>query len=208
MQPLDVTDRAFSASFWDDYLFVDEDAPREEQWRYVLPLNMPAELVIENDLGMISLQFRGSKEEELVEIAFDDEAHWHPHVLRWEEVQAIGHRIARAEPSLPHPGIPLLLLSRFAPVVSETDAHVAIESISQAMERIGILSPARLQHLIRLIDFRNAAVTWRHDPATGWFPDQHAGPGVEPGLYSLRHPENATFPWEAWRRFVAEIGSA
>src|SRR5262249_17386026 len=49
-------------------------------------------------------------------IGWDDQADCHPHVIRWDELDAIRRFAGEQASPLPHPGILLLLLYRCAPI--------------------------------------------------------------------------------------------
>lgn len=74
-----------------------------------------------------------------VKIAWDDQAHWHPDVLRWEEVETIA-RCGVIADRIPHPGLVVLLLARFAPIGPE-EAPLAFPLIEAAAAAVGVASP-------------------------------------------------------------------
>lgn len=117
-----------------------------------------------NDLSSLSLDLKiGSESHQL---GWDDQAHWHPHVLRWDELDLICRAIARREPELPHPGLPLLLLHRFAPICGERggeddDADFASSLLDAAWRRLGLFSDREIQQLIERYDARDAGFRWR-----------------------------------------------
>lgn len=123
-----------------------------------------------------------------VEIAFDDQAHWHPHLFRWEELEAVCAAIAAGDRGLPHPGVPLLLLARFAIVTDEPEAQRAWAVMAAAWDRLGLLSVDARRNIFDRLDARGAGVSWVKDDAGHLHPTQpeHLR-GVRP-LYSLRRP--------------------
>src|SRR5579862_3894297 len=105
--------------FWTDFFWQtepqDDGYPELESCTVELPVAEGYLLSLSLDPGLsyFSLRF-ASPGQEAVEIAWDDTAHWHPHVLRWQELELICRTVALQDAELPHPGILLLLLHRFA----------------------------------------------------------------------------------------------
>src|SRR5262249_26941925 len=58
-------------------------------------------------------------------------------VFRWEETESICRSISRVDVSLPHPGIPLLLLSRFTPFFG-SDRDRVEPALRQAWQSLGL----------------------------------------------------------------------
>jgi hypothetical protein len=131
-----------------------------------------------------------------VEIAWDDLAHWHPHVLRWVELDAIGRQVDA------HPGIPLLLLARFAPILTAADAEAALPLIDAAWRHADGQISAQ-NRLLEIIDFRETGARWQHVLGLGWCLEQNDG--GERALYSLRVSDNSLFPWQEWHQLMARI---
>src|SRR5262245_32117972 len=123
----DLVARLALAEFWNEYLFVDERAAQEwEPWQLTVSIPAGPPLQLSAADGYISLALMlGSGPKE---VAWDDLAHWHPHLLRWSELLGIVHRFASAVPAI-QPDAVLLLLARFAPVTSGEDAQVAFPAI-------------------------------------------------------------------------------
>lgn len=130
-----------------------------------------------------------------VEIGWDDQAGWHPHVLRWEELDAIGESLARHDRDVPHPGLAVLLLARFAPITDADDAARMIPVVRQAWARVGAPPAAALDDLIARLDKRGAGFEWRRDAATGWTLHQDRPFDHRPHLYTLRSASNPEFPF-------------
>lgn len=203
MLPPELGSRIHTAEFWREYLFVDEDAPWRP-WNVIFPLGArgPALHLSAEASGYLSLGL--SVEGTTVEVAWDDLAHWHPHLLRWAELDAVSRRVATEAPEYPHPGIALLLLARFAPLATAEDANMALPLLSAAWNNAGVQSPESRARLLQVLDFREARVRWRDVPSLGWCLEQDAQ-GDGPWLYSLRVQSNSEFPWRAWRDFTAQL---
>ena len=220
--------------FWADWLWLtesdDEDtyaehANREEPWENVTPdereflplmrqwiqFDIPIAgryfLVLTASTGLhdfnLSLREPDGKETQL---GWDDQAHWHPHSLRWEEVDTFCRCIALREPLLPHPGIPLLLLARFAPVSHGEDPGTILPLIESAWRSIGVDKPKKIRNLVDHFDRRHAGFTWQQVDGLGWTLDQSDKDDHDSGcgLYSLRRRDCQEFPFaalaKAWSR--------
>ncbi|RKF24072.1 hypothetical protein [Micromonospora globbae] len=104
---------------------------------------------------------------EPVELGWDDLAHWHPHALRWTELDLICRAIATRDPRLPHPGTPLALLCRFAAVFDDDDVDQAVAAVDEAY---AALRPPQWEGYwpsgadwLERADFRGANVVWQRD---------------------------------------------
>lgn len=141
MLPSHLEARIRTPEFWDEYFFVDEEADQWDPWELRFPLgapDRPLRLSIDA-FGYISLTLDVGGT--ALEIAWDDPAHWHPHGLRWVELEAIGRQVETHEPRYAHPGITLLLLARFAPILTSADAELALPLIDAA----GVMWACRLR---------------------------------------------------------------
>jgi hypothetical protein len=87
-----------------------------------------------------------------IELGWDDQARWHPHALRWEELEAICGCLAARDADMPHPGWPLLLLCRFAPPTANDDRARARDLITRALRRTWPCPAAAIQMIVDFID--------------------------------------------------------
>src|SRR5262249_16169960 len=129
------------------------------------------------------------------QIAWDDQAHWHPHVLRWEELDLVGRCSALADPSLPHPGLVVVLLHRFTPTCLKDDVDVIFPLLESAYRSLGVFSLREIDDRIERYDCRQGVLTWRRG-AAGW--SLHQSEAADSSgfcLYTLRNPENDEFPF-------------
>jgi hypothetical protein len=131
---------------------------------------------------------------EKLQLGWDDQAHWHPHVLRFEELDLFCRCIARLDPSLPHPGVPLLMFCRFAPVTDSEKSARAITLLHEAWRSLGLFNPEQIGNFMRIVDYRGTGVEWRQDSHARWnlYLDRDLHPEI--GLYTLRCGENPDFP--------------
>jgi hypothetical protein len=208
--------------FWSDYTFEtepdvdwDEDEapyPALKDCRITFPTSPEYALTLdlEDLLSYFSLGLRHPDAPEPVEVAWDDQAHWHPHVLRWPELDLIGRCVALNDPDLPHPGLPLLLLNRFAPICLDDDVDVIFPLLESAWRSLGVLDEREINRYVELYDRRQARFTWQHHEGIGWTIEQDEE-GLESSgfeLYTLRSAENDSFPFAAWNRMVEEARRA
>lgn len=129
------------------------------------------------------------------EIGWDGRDSYYPDVLRWEEIDLIGKSIMIADPTLPHPGLAVLLLLRFAPV-GDGDNGVGriFPMIHDAWRTVGLASMASQEgEPTGLADARGSGFEWVRDE-DGWKLDQNDAHRHRAELLSLRHVENRDFP--------------
>jgi len=171
---------------------------------------------IDGSVEDVQLELLDPSGSEPVQLGWWDYAHWHPHALRWTEVDLVGRWVALTQPELRHPGLPVLLLSRFAPIIDAADAEVAEPLLAAALRSIPAL-PALLpatavglpdhpisEAYLDANDLRDTGVAWRTGAGTGPYP---ATLGDDAGLYSLRHPENDKFPFTMLAALVGQAGA-
>ena len=131
------------------------------------------------------------------QLAWDDQAHWHPHVLRWEELDLISRASAFLEPELTHPGLTILLLCRFAPICLNASADVVQPLLWEAWRSLGILRDEDIQRHMEFVDHRQDGFCWMEGPR-GWTIDnEQGGPDVAP-VYSLRNRDTRNSPSSQW----------
>jgi hypothetical protein len=208
MWPEGLAEAMKSHRFWTDYLFLtapdfvhDDDV----SWDIDLPLGTSHVLRLRVSLGYVSLMLVVAPARE-VELGWDDEAHWHPHALRWSEIVAIRERLhAQRRESPRDAALALLLLFRFAPLVDDQEFADASVALAAPMSELAALSSKEQARALARVDFRRAGAVWVHE-AGGWTISQvEPIPNRQPEVYSLRVP-GGPFPFEAWRRLAGELG--
>jgi hypothetical protein len=198
--PQSIRDLAQRPEFWSQYFFETWglEFPELEGCRLEFPVGLDHALVLALDAGLyhfgLNLKHAGSAEP--TQIAWDDESHWHPHVLRWEELDLVCRCVALADPALPHPGLPLVLLHRFAPVCVDDRPEVIHPLIQEAYRTVGAFSEAQVTEMVHRYDRRQDRFVWRRSEPHGWFPYQDDEEGKRASLYSIRNPDNAVFPFD------------
>ena len=126
--------------------------------------------------------------DEPAELGWDDLAHWHPHALRWSELDLIVRAITARNPGQWPPGAALALLCRFAAVFDDDDVDGAVAAVDEAY---AALRPEhwdgywpRAADWLDLADFRGEDVRWQSDDAGNrWVSERDAD--AEP-FYSTR----------------------
>ena len=94
-----------------------DDEPQPDEVRLVLPVAGGYGLVLDLDLalGEQTLGLRGPSTSEPVRLGRASPGHPYPAVLHFSELELCARVIALDDPNLPHPGLVVALLCRFAP---------------------------------------------------------------------------------------------
>jgi len=122
--------------FW-SLLLAGPSAPlAEKELRTSLPVTAGYGLVLDIDLatGEQALGLREPATSEPVRLGWSAPDRPHPAALRWYELDLCARVIALEDPTLPHPGLVVALLSPFAPVTADDDAS-AVAAIKEAAYR-------------------------------------------------------------------------
>ncbi|MFK0114177.1 hypothetical protein [Streptomyces sp. NPDC091217] len=220
--PLDdaLTARMAEPDFWPVYLF-DDDAPdvydedAEDQESHVarFPLGGGFALVLDLTLALeyVDLALAAPGLPEPVTVGWDDQAHFHPHVMPWPELDLLCRAVALHDPELRHPGPMLALLCRFAFLADGDDLDGVTPLVDAAF---GLMRPgdgeggvrAETRDWFDLRDLRGTGVAWtsRADGqrAVDQYRDDHRGDGLP--LYSLRAPDSEDFPFAGWSALLAQ----
>ncbi|MBX9693507.1 MAG: hypothetical protein K2Z81_14050 [Cyanobacteria bacterium] len=205
--------------FWERYLWMVEDehqyselitqsrsasfgpqateakSPSTATCRFDFSLSSGYGLAIETDpqfcsLELILLTPVGAE----FEIAWDDQAHWHPHALRWIELEVVCKAVGMEQPDLQGlSGLTLLLLARFTAIMTDDEWDYAQEQLSAEFERLGITNSYIQGTLMERIDCRNTGCSWKNIE-NGWVVSQSEGVEHDNMCYSLRNEENDSFP--------------
>lgn len=214
MMPLPASLEPFlkTRRFWTDFLWETEPSlsPGEEppypelhDCRIDLPVADGFELRLSLDEGLDSFELDFvAPGRDAVNIAWDDQAHWHPHVLRWEELETIGRAIAIRDPELSHPGHVVLLLHRFAPICRGDDLGAVVSTLEAAWKQLGLFTEGEITNWIERIDARAAGFRWRRRRSLGWVIEQGRTVDSAKELYSLRRGGKGPFPFADWNRMI------
>jgi hypothetical protein len=133
-------------AFW-SLLLTDDGAPADErELRVALPVTGGYGLVLDVDLatGEQALGLRGPATSEPVQLGWSAPGGPHPAALRWHELDLCARVIALEDPTLPHPGLVVALLSPFAPVTADDDASAvaAVREVAYRSLRRDVPAPA------------------------------------------------------------------
>jgi hypothetical protein len=201
-----------SRRFWTDYSLVSDP----DETRYPDSGDLKVFLPISDSFGL-SLGIKLSSEyyyslnfttpTTAQKIAWIDGYHWHPHVLRWDELDLLCRAIARLDRSLPHPGLPLLLLYRFAPICASDDVPLVISLLDSAFRSLDLFSDAEIRSHIEAVDCRRGNFRWERDEETNsWFLDQSDEDTDRSGvcLYSVRSRHSERFNHKEWASLIQE----
>ncbi|BBH71749.1 hypothetical protein ACTI_84340 [Actinoplanes sp. OR16] len=201
-------ERLDDPEFWRAYFFeaeIDEDEDDDEDEdgeelvvEFAVGGGHALVLDIDLELTSVELGLRTPDNDEILELGWDDQAHWHPHALRWAELDLIGRAAAVIDPGLRHPGPVLALASRFVALGPDDD----LDAITPLMDAAYDVPWPTTRDWLDRADFRDQATTWRQDEAGNWTVDQDDAQKPERALYSLRRP-GGSFPFAAWRRLLA-----
>ncbi|MFF2089853.1 hypothetical protein [Paenibacillus sp. NPDC058174] len=154
-----------------------------------------------DDFSYLSLLFE-EKGKELLEIAWDDEAYFHPFVLRMEEWELLSRHIAAQHNT--EQWIPALLLQRFVGYSSLSELKAVIRLGMEMRQQSGLYTPTELENwpehpmlkdetLLNSIDRK-----WLLEAPYGWILEGKDS-------YSLRNADNPDFPYNAWNRMIAGL---
>jgi hypothetical protein len=124
--------------FW-SLLFVNDGActdPDPVELRVSLPVTGGYGLVLDLDLvtGEQTLGLREPSSSEPVQLGWAGPGRPHPAALRWHELELCARVIALEDPTLPHPGLVVALLSPFAPATPDDDGD-AVAAVREAAYR-------------------------------------------------------------------------
>ncbi|GBF73836.1 hypothetical protein PA598K_02159 [Paenibacillus sp. 598K] len=168
-----------------------------------LPVTDEVDLVLDTgeDFSYISLMIDDG-DEEMIEIAWDDEAHFHPFVLRMEEWQRLSRQIS-SRAGVPE-WIPALLLQRFVGYDSPGELEAILRQGMELRRLSGLYTADELaawpEHpfLAQPSLWDKLDRRWREQPPYGWvFEGEDA--------YSLRIAGNPDFPFDAWNQMLASL---
>jgi hypothetical protein len=204
--------------FWSDFTFETEslddgDYPEWHGQSVVFSITGMCKLsmYIGNRLNNYQLELLDGEEDDgrphVLPLGHDDLAYPHPHSLRWEELDLLCRAIAHNDPTLPHPGLPLLLLQRWAPICPDDDADRIAGLLREAWKKVGITSDEDIHRLVEIIDARDAGFKWIYDEVgKHWWIHQEGGTSVRE-LYSYRSFEGKEldgFPAGKWEEMLQE----
>ncbi|MBV6699173.1 hypothetical protein [Kitasatospora aureofaciens] len=216
--PLDpaLAARMADADFWPRYLLEDDDTydegdgeggEDEFQARFALDDGHALLLDISLPYTTYDLQLTAPGLPEPVQLGWDDQAHFHPHVLRWAELDRLARAFALTDPQLPHPGPVLALLARFTVLDEHDDPDTITPLLDAAFHHVrpgaGGGPRPETRDWWELRNLAATGLTWvtREDghPAC----DQPDDLRTDLPLYSLRTVDGEDFPFAAFAALTA-----
>ena len=203
--------RARDKRFWTDYLFITE-ADWASDPAYPDLVGAHVELRLARDLGLVleldhmgnfSLCLRRPGRPEPEEIGWDDQAHWHPHVLRWEELDLLCRCASLADDSVRHPGALVALLSRFTPICEGDDVDRVLPLLEGAWRSLSLFDKHEITKLVERFDLRQGRFAWQESQGVHTLHQpEEAQRSSGFHLYTLRRPQNEKFPFAALEDLV------
>lgn len=194
---------------WSDHEDLDEPAATAE---FPLPAGARLLLTVTSFSSELAFAVAG---EDPVSVAWDDQAHWHPALLRWDELEAVVAHATAGVPWSAWPDVATALLHRFAAIAADDELERAARMVGPALRRLG-LNDEQSAAALAGIDWRPGTTPrglppedddvlvgpgWVRDDAVGWRLEVHwrnelarEGRAALPAAYSLRRPENEDFP--------------
>lgn len=173
-----------SKNFRTAYGFTSESHPIDWSLPEGFKVRLQLTAALEAELFLVT------PEGESLTLGWDDQAHWHPHVLRRDELERICRAMALTSPSDPnarHPGWPIRLLDRFAPVCDADDINAAYATLFAAHREQSGLDDKTILQLVQRSDCRGNGFVWEETEEFGWVIDQ-TDDEASRSLYSLRQP--------------------
>lgn len=200
---------AYSRLFWDRYEWrVEDDFAYEalEDQPTVMKLTEQYSVWLDpgEDLGYISFGLQETGKE-AIELAWDDQGHFHPYILRYGEWCAIAKRVALVH-QVPA-WIPGLLLRRFVGIdPGKEEERLEVQQQELEWRRLsGLFAEEELKQVMHItsrpISEWASSVPdrkWQFREPYGWIMEGE-------DAYSLRQPANAGFPFAEWNQMIAAL---
>jgi hypothetical protein len=182
--------------FWTEYFYLTEDDTRFPELRNCsidIDVSVDCSLLLAIDTRPMvqTLYLATPSLRKPVQLGWNDQAHPVADVFRWEELEGTCLALSNRHRELVHPGIPLLLLCLFTPLVPSHSHAARRNEIALAAKRVAKFSDSQFQSLCdELIDTdRQRDMRWRRSER-GWVIDGE-------DAYSLRNNGNTKFPFAA-----------
>jgi hypothetical protein len=202
--------------FWMDFFFItrtskDEGYTELENGLVELYLGDGYSVTVGLDIHLTYFPLKFTSENAWgTQIAHDDQAHWRPYALRWEELELICKAVAAEDPEIPHPGPALLFLYRFAPICEGDDVDHIVSMLTEAWKRLDLFSDAEIRRLIERADYRGAGFRWHYDADNDfWWIAKGDNPDTAESVYTSRYRGSAPddFPSKQWNVLLEKARS-
>ena len=147
---------------------------------------------------------------DLIQLGWLDCAHWHPHVLRSEELEQIWRCVVRRSGALTRPALPLLMLHEFTARQFEETPERLCRILRKAWRGLGLFTEREIvkgepcglkerSEVFREIQEAHPGV-WEQDAERDWVLTGDEGSCV----YSLRTAENNEFLFQALNEMLEQ----
>jgi hypothetical protein len=177
----------------------------------VIPLrcggDFSLEITITPDLASVNLELRNARTNVVSEMGWWDDARWHPHALRWSELERL-HQYWLSDSVAPiHPSAAFLLLALFVGhgVDERDDFPERKEAIAKHYEQLQLFTATEIAELVkRTFVLPSEDYNWSQDSELGWVF------GGDYPCYSIRNREHCggaegRFPFSDWSMVVAQL---
>jgi hypothetical protein len=225
----DASDILRYSVFWWFYVRASDDALDSEMLRHfstttinghqyaeaVIPLpcgtGFSLEITITPELGSVNLGLRNARTNAVAEMGWWDDARWHPHGLRWSELEKLyQYWLNDSLPNI-HPSAAFLLLAVFVGNgADERDQFSERKgAIAGHYEQLRLFTPVEITELVdhTFVLPTEEDYNWSQDRELGWvFGGQYP-------CYSIRNREHRSgaegrFPFSDWSRVMAQLPSS
>ncbi|MBP1989344.1 hypothetical protein [Paenibacillus eucommiae] len=196
---------AYNKSFWSDYLWlteVERTYPELENYMVIMPVHdqMIFKLELDEDFSLLSLLLATKADDEGLEIAWDDQAHPHPYVFRFEELERISDAIGRHPDYRGPVALPFLLLFRFTAVLPEEWDRFA-QVVKESFQSLYIFNEEELAELLaHIVRIKGLEFQWIQEEQ-GWVL-------VGEDAYSSRNRHNHEFPFALLENSGSSLGGS
>ncbi|KAF9760897.1 hypothetical protein IL306_004062 [Fusarium sp. DS 682] len=202
--------------FWTDFFWItyaDDDGYSWDKAELNFSVGSDFSLSVEIDkyISTIQLHFN-SQDKKKHFLGYDDNFHWQPYTLRWSELEAICQAVAVTDSKYSHPGLPLLILSRFAPICIGDDVDHIVEMMVQAWTSLNkdILTDDQIRQVMERIDNRDMQLCWHHDESRNyWWVGKGLDVSTATKAYTYRRSrdwdQEEPFPIEQWNAFISSV---
>lgn len=203
-----------SRRFWTDFFWItyaDDDGYSWDQINLKFPIGNGFGLSVEIDKYISTIQLHFTSHDGKAHfLGYDDNFHWQPFTLRWSELETICEAISAADTDYPHPGLPLLFLSRFAPICVGDDVDHIVTMLVQAWKQIGedVLTDDQVRQVIERIDNRLDDLCWHYDKSRNyWWIGKGLDANTATKAYTYRRSRDwdheEPFPNKEWTSFIS-----
>ncbi|GLW05215.1 hypothetical protein Misp01_03450 [Microtetraspora sp. NBRC 13810] len=203
--------------FWAAYLFEDgapepdlDDDEDGETFTAEFQVGEGLALVLDLDVvtGYFDLALTAPGLAQPITVGWDDQTHFHPHTMRWSELDLIARALALHDPQLRHPGPALALLARFVVLDEQDDPDVITPLMDAAFQAVrprpeNGLRPETRDWFERH-DLRGSGLRWTTGDDGHLVVEQVAPDSTPRDLNSLRTPGSADFPFTAWTALLGQ----